>query len=105
MYDQELSRRLSIMKFSRATSRVRWLKDEKTNVSRTISALVLRALMWHVSCIPARAPGAFFSPFNRLTRLLARENFIISSEHAYCENRVCLQIASGKVTALLIFSS
>jgi hypothetical protein len=36
----------TIIKFSRATSRVRWLKGKKTNVSRTISVLVLGVLMW-----------------------------------------------------------
>jgi hypothetical protein len=44
IYDLELSWRLSVIKFSRATSRVRWLKGEKNNVSRTISVLVLRVL-------------------------------------------------------------
>jgi hypothetical protein len=60
LYDLELSWRLSIIKFSRATSRVKWLNDEKTNVSRTISILVLRVLKWlespSVLYIPARAP-------------------------------------------------
>jgi hypothetical protein len=37
-----LSRRLSRIKFSRATSRVKWLKVDKTDVSRNISVLVLR---------------------------------------------------------------
>jgi hypothetical protein len=45
------------MKFSRAISRVKWVSGEKTNVSKTNSVLVLRAL-------------------NHLTRLMARENFI-----------------------------
>jgi hypothetical protein len=34
------------MKFSRAISRVKWLSGEKTNVSKTISVLVLRVLVW-----------------------------------------------------------
>jgi hypothetical protein len=33
-----------MMKFSRAISRVNWLSGEKTNVSKTISDLVLRVL-------------------------------------------------------------
>jgi hypothetical protein len=33
------------IKYSVATSRVKWLKGEKTKVSRTISVLVLRVLM------------------------------------------------------------
>jgi hypothetical protein len=33
-----------MMKFSRAISRVKSLSDEKTNVSKTISVLVLRVL-------------------------------------------------------------
>jgi hypothetical protein len=44
MYDLELSRRLCIIKSSRAISRVKWFKHEETNVSRSISALVLRVL-------------------------------------------------------------
>jgi hypothetical protein len=35
-----------MMKFSRAISRVTWLSGEKTNVSKTISVLVLRVLVW-----------------------------------------------------------
>jgi hypothetical protein len=34
-----------MMKFSRAISRVKWLSGEKTNVSKTISVLVLRVLV------------------------------------------------------------
>jgi hypothetical protein len=34
------------MKFSRAVSRVKWLNGVKINVSKTISVLVLRVLMW-----------------------------------------------------------
>jgi hypothetical protein len=45
LYDLEFSSWLSTIKFSQATSHVRWLKDEKTNVSRNISVLVLRVLM------------------------------------------------------------
>jgi hypothetical protein len=41
--DLLLSRRLSMMKFSRAMSRVKWLIGEKTNVSKIISVLVLTA--------------------------------------------------------------
>jgi hypothetical protein len=33
------------MMFSRAISRVEWLSGEKTNVSKTISVLVLRGLV------------------------------------------------------------
>jgi hypothetical protein len=44
MYDLELSRRHCIIKSSRATSRVNWSKYEDTDVSRTITALVLRVL-------------------------------------------------------------
>jgi hypothetical protein len=45
MYDLELSRRLFIIKSSRATSRVKWLNDENTEVSRTITVLDLRVLL------------------------------------------------------------
>jgi len=34
-----------MMKFSWAISRVKWLSGEKTNVSKTISVLVLRVLV------------------------------------------------------------
>jgi hypothetical protein len=34
-----------MMQFSRAISRVKWLSGEKTNVSKTISVLVLRVLL------------------------------------------------------------
>jgi hypothetical protein len=46
VYDLELSRRQCIIKSSRATSRVKWLKYENTDVSRSISVLVLRVLKW-----------------------------------------------------------
>jgi hypothetical protein len=36
-----LSRRVSIVKFSRAISRVRWFSFVETNVSNTISVLVV----------------------------------------------------------------
>jgi len=35
----------TMMKFSRPISRVKWLSGEKTNVSKTISVLVLRVLV------------------------------------------------------------
>jgi hypothetical protein len=34
------------MKFSQAISQVKWLSGEQTNVSKTISVLVLRVLVW-----------------------------------------------------------
>jgi hypothetical protein len=54
-----------MMKFSRAISRVKWLSGEKTNVSKTISVLVLRVLVW-------------FSHHSTMG-LIAREKFIILS--------------------------
>jgi hypothetical protein len=36
----------SMMMFSRAISRVKWLSGEKTNVSKIISVLVIRVLVW-----------------------------------------------------------
>jgi hypothetical protein len=44
--DLLLSWGLSIMKFSQAISQVKWLNREKTNISKTISVLVLRMLIW-----------------------------------------------------------
>jgi hypothetical protein len=43
MSENRVLRRM--MKFSRAISRVKWLSSEKTNVSKTISVLVLRVLV------------------------------------------------------------
>jgi len=60
------------MKFSRAISRVKWLSGEKTNVSKTVSVLVLRV---H----PEVFETLVFSPLDHLTRLTAGENFIILS--------------------------
>jgi hypothetical protein len=56
-----------IIKSSRATSRVIWLKYEDTDVSRAITALVLRVLK----------SVSVSSYFNQLTRLVAGEDFII----------------------------
>jgi hypothetical protein len=39
---EEDNRPNKLIKFSRASSRVNWLKIDKTDVSRTISVLVLR---------------------------------------------------------------
>jgi hypothetical protein len=57
---QNLNNTHDLIKFSRASSRVNWLKMDKTDVSRTISVLVLRVT--EVGCnpvpviyIPARA--------------------------------------------------
>jgi hypothetical protein len=87
VYDLELSRRLSIIKFSRATSRVKLLNGEKTNVSRAISVLVLRELKNPKdeggSTLRTRTEMVLetlvFSSFNHLTRPVAQENFIIVS--------------------------
>jgi hypothetical protein len=47
LWELLLSRWLSMMKFSRTISRVNWLNGKKTNVSKTISVLVLRVLaLW-----------------------------------------------------------
>jgi hypothetical protein len=42
----KLSWRLNAIKLSWAASRVRWLKADEINVSRTMSVLVLRELKW-----------------------------------------------------------
>jgi hypothetical protein len=46
MHDLVLSQQLSIIKFSQSTSWVKWFKGEKTNISKTISVLILRVLIW-----------------------------------------------------------
>jgi hypothetical protein len=51
------------MKFSRATSRVKWLEGEVFSTLRMRTEMVPETLV--------------FSPFNHLTRLVARKNFII----------------------------
>jgi hypothetical protein len=45
-----------IIKFSRASSRVKWLRVDKNEVSRTISVLVLRG----TSVDAAGSPGEFY---------------------------------------------
>jgi hypothetical protein len=55
-----------IMKFSQAISQVRWFSFVETNVSKTISVLVLRVVEKLVS-----------TKLNHLTQLIAQENFII----------------------------
>jgi len=57
-----------MMKFSQAISRVKWLSVEKTNVSKTISVLILWTEMVFKMLV--------FSPLNHLTWLIAQENFI-----------------------------
>jgi hypothetical protein len=75
------------VKFSQAISWVKWLSGEKTNVLKTISVLVLRVLVCISKTISVlvrtRTEIVFemlvFSLLNHLTRLIARENFIILS--------------------------
>jgi preprotein translocase subunit SecG len=43
-YDLNLSWLLNAIKLARAASHVKWLKTDETNISRTISVLVLREL-------------------------------------------------------------
>jgi hypothetical protein len=60
----------SIIKYSRATGRVKWLSDEKTNVSRVISVLVF----WVLMCLENQSvPG--------IGLLVAWEYFIIQCRH------------------------
>jgi hypothetical protein len=58
VYDLKLSRRQCVIKSSRATSRVKWLKYENTDVSRSISVLVLRVLKKPVDA--AGSPRRFY---------------------------------------------
>jgi hypothetical protein len=44
--NEKWKQNFSLMKFSRAISRVKWLSGEQTNVSKTISVLNLRVLVW-----------------------------------------------------------
>ena len=44
IYNLRFSRRLNSIKYSRTSNRVRWLNGEETNISRTISVLVIREL-------------------------------------------------------------
>jgi len=72
IYDLMLSQRVSIMKFSRAISRVRWFSFVETNVSKTISVLVLRV----VELTKMVFETLVSTKLNHLNRLIARENFI-----------------------------
>jgi hypothetical protein len=74
MYDLELSQRLRIIKSAWATSHVKWLNGEKTNISRTISVLVLRVLKKRTEMV---LEPLVFSAFNHLMQLVARADFII----------------------------
>jgi hypothetical protein len=73
---------VSIMKFSRAISSVRWFSFVETNVSKTISVLVFRVVT-HISSTTLRTRTEMVfetlvsTKLNHLTRLIARENFII----------------------------
>jgi hypothetical protein len=66
-----------IIKYARANSYVKWLKGEKTSVSRTTSVLIHRILMCftcHISTLRTRTKMVFetlfYSPFNHLTWLV-----------------------------------
>jgi hypothetical protein len=74
------------MQFSRAISRVRRFSFVETNVSNTICVLVLRVVeLTHINSttLRTRAEMVFESlvstKLNHLTRLIAREIFIINS--------------------------
>jgi hypothetical protein len=68
-----------MMKFSRAISWVKWLSGEKSDVSKTISVLVLRALVWLRTRTEMVFETLVFLPLNHLIRPIARENFILLS--------------------------
>jgi hypothetical protein len=44
MYDLKLSQQLNAIKLVWAASRIKWLKADETNVSRSISVLILREI-------------------------------------------------------------
>jgi hypothetical protein len=66
-----------VMKFSRAISRVRWFSFVETDVSKTISVLLLRV----VELMRTRTKMVFetfvSTKLNHLTLMITRENFII----------------------------
>jgi hypothetical protein len=74
-----MEKHFKIMKFSRAISRVRWFSSVETNVSKTISVLILRVV--ELIKVRTRTEMVFktlvSTKLNHLTRLIARENFII----------------------------
>jgi hypothetical protein len=89
MYDLVLSRRLCTKKSSRAISRVKLLNGEKTNVSRTISVLVLRVLMWLESNQP---------PTRKLTTggvLHKRQTSSLARFHHSCVRNAFLEMVKG----------
>jgi hypothetical protein len=65
---------MGIIKSSRATSRVKWLKHENNDVSRTISVLVLRVLKWLKSNQPTKKLTKGGVLRKRQTSSLARFN-------------------------------
>jgi hypothetical protein len=70
MYDLMLSRRVNLMKFSRAINLVRWFSFVETNVLKTISVLVLRV----VNLNSGKLLIDFFQPFK--IKLLAPKVYI-----------------------------
>jgi hypothetical protein len=68
-----------IIKHSRAISHVNRLNSEKTSVSRNISVLVFGIHQYPEDEDRDGPWNVGFSPFNQLTRLIARECFIIES--------------------------
>jgi hypothetical protein len=73
----DVSRTISVLVFRGRPLRTRmeiWLKLDKTDISRTISVLMGRPLMTRTEMV---LETSVLSTFNHLTRLEARENFII----------------------------
>jgi hypothetical protein len=66
------------MEFSRVISRVRWFSLVETNVSKTISVLVLRVveIIWTRTRTEMVFETLVSTKLNQLTRLIIRENFI-----------------------------
>jgi len=68
VYKIKLSRRLISIKLSGASSRAKWLNDEQTSVSMTISVHVITEKEVVLETL-------VYSPFNHLKRLRPRETF------------------------------
>jgi hypothetical protein len=92
--NDNLKKEYIIMKFSQAISWVRWFSFVETNVSKTISFLVLRLveLMWTEMVFKMLVS----TELNHLTQLIAQENFIIlthwESIKSYIRNTLLLKL-------------
>jgi hypothetical protein len=91
-----------MMKFSQAISQVKWLSGEKTNISKTISVLILRVLvvsddLQNVGFFTAQP----FDPADSLRELQEIKLCSIVTSAICCKGRgLCIEIRTALVTLL-----